>query len=70
MFNVDLVMKVGSTVGNIADNSSELLGFLDDLTLDTDFRDETRENIFKEIDIIENSLAKITLLLSSEIQGE
>lgn len=70
MFDTDLVMKVGSTIGNIADNSSEILGFLDDIVSDTDFDGNTRKEISKEINAIEQSLINITKLLSNELQGE
>ena len=68
MFNTDLTMKVGSTIGNIADNSSEILGFLDDIVYDTDFDVDIRNEISKEINAIEQSLINITKLLSNELQ--
>nr|DAS19470.1 MAG TPA: hypothetical protein [Caudoviricetes sp.] len=70
MFDVDFVMKIGSTVGDLADNSNGLLEFLDKLESDTDFKDETRKNIKEETNAIEKSLVNITMLLSSEMQGE
>lgn len=70
MFDTDLVMNVGRTIGELSDESSELLGFLDRVTSNTDFTSKTRDNIGKEVKAIETSLANITQILALELKGE
>lgn len=70
MFDTDLVMKVGECIGQVSDESSELLYYLDKLKEETDFKAKTRNEIAKEVKLIEQSLANITMILSSELQGE
>ena len=70
MFDTDLVMSVGRTIGELSDESSELLGFLDRVAKDTDFTSNTRSDISKEIKSIETSLANITQILAQELKGK
>ena len=70
MFNVDLVMSVGRTIGELSDESSELLGILDRVAKDTDITRKTRSDISKEIKSIETSLANITQILAKELKGK
>lgn len=68
MFDTDLVMNIGRTIGELSDESSELLGFLDRVSKDTDFTSKTRGDISKEIKSIETSLANITQILAQELK--
>lgn len=70
MFDTDLVMSVGRTIGELSDESSELLGFLDGVASNTDFKSKTRDDIGKEVKSIETSLANITQILALELKGE
>ena len=70
MFDTDLVMKDGECIGQVSDATSELLYSLDQLKEDPDFKAKTRNEIAKEVKLIEQSLANITMILSSELQGE
>lgn len=70
MFDTDLVMSVGRTIGELSDESSELLGFLDRVVNNTDFTSKTRGEIGKEVTSIETSLANITQILALELKGE
>ncbi|WP_127448454.1 hypothetical protein [Veillonella sp. 3310] len=70
MFDTDLVMSVGRTIGELSDESSELLGFLDKVASNTDFKSKTRDDIGKEVKSIETSLANITQILALELKGE
>lgn len=70
MFNPDKAVKLATTIGTIADNSRELLDYLDEVAKDTDIAGVVRAEIESQTKVIDDALIKIVLELTVGLKGE